>query len=231
MSTGSPARPRGARHLLVPTLTKQCWGFMVGSALFALGSAPGFADWAGNQTANICFFVGALFFTTAGFIQLALAGAVTAPASDGPGRVVRAEWLAASTQSVGTIMFNVSTSAALVALTTTAEKHHVWRPDAAGSVAFLVSGWLALVAYRHENHTIWQPGRADWWSTQVNFVGCIAFGVSAVGAYVLPGGGIVSTNLANWGTFIGALCFLLASLVVLPFWTRTHAVAAPTARA
>ncbi|MGW5521220.1 hypothetical protein [Gordonia sp. NPDC003950] len=209
---------RWRRAVLVPTLTKQCSGFMIGSSLFALGSAPWIGLWMGAANANICFFIGAWFFTTAGLIQLLLSGAVTVPVSYAPGTMVRAEWLAASTQFFGTLMFNVSTSAALTAHTLASQKHLVWSPDAGGSVAFLISGVFAIVAYTRVN-TFWNPSDVGWWSSQINFIGCVAFGVSAVGAYITPGGATVDAVLANWGTFIGAVCFLVASLIVLPQWS------------
>jgi len=216
----------GPRPFLVPTLTKQCWGFMIGSALFAIGSAPGFGSWAGASVANLLYFVGAIFFTAAGLAQLILSGAVSVPVSYAPGRMVRAEWLTAATQSFGTIMFNVSTTAALYARSRTAETEYVWNPDAAGSVAFLVSANLAFVAYARATSTWWDPGRIGWWSVVVNYLGCVAFGASAVGAFILPDGSAISSSLANGGTFVGALCFFVASLVVLPWWTRDRAAGA-----
>ncbi|MGW0037455.1 hypothetical protein [Gordonia sp. NPDC003376] len=220
--TPAAATPRWKVLLLAPTLTKQCWGFMIGSALFALGSAPWIGQWMGASNANLCYFVGAWFFTYAGMIQLINSGAVSVAVDYAPGRMVRAEWLAASTQSFGTILFNVSTTSALAAHTLPAEKHLVWSPDAGGSVAFLISGVMVLVAYSHTAKA-WDPGRIGWWSGVINFLGCVAFGVSAVGAYITPNGNTIDNTLANTGTFIGALCFLVASLVVLPQWTRsTH---------
>lgn len=221
MSIGEPRR-----SFLVPTVTKQCGGFMIGSALFAIGSAPGFGDWAGSVVANLCYFVGALFFTGAGLIQLFLSGAVSVPVSYAPGRMVRAEWLAASTQSFGTIMFNVSTTSALYARSTRAQEDFVWNPDAGGSVAFLVSGFFAFVAYAH-GAKLWDLGRRAWWSVLINFIGCVAFGISAVGAFILPGGDVVNNALANGGTFIGALCFFFASLIVLPQWDRSTRATPP----
>lgn len=207
------------RRFFVPSVTKQCWGFIIGSSFFALGSAPGLNELLGSSGSNLLFFIGAWFFTTAGLIQLFLSGAVAVDVSYGSGRMVRAEWLTAATQSFGTIMFNVSTTGALRAKSIGAQETFVWNPDAGGSVAFLVSGVLAFVAYAHVAR-LWDLGRRAWWSVFINFVGCVAFGVSAVGAYILPGGDAFNSSLANNGTFIGALCFLLASLVVLPFWDR-----------
>ncbi|MDZ8171539.1 hypothetical protein [Microbacterium xanthum] len=207
------------RRAFVPTLNKQCWGFMIGSTFFAVGSAPGLADVLGTAGSNILFFIGAWFFTGAGLIQLFLSGAVSVPVSYAPGRMVRAEWLTAATQSFGTLLFNVSTTAALYAKTVSAEEKFVWNPDAGGSVAFLISGAVGFIAYAHTARH-WDVRRKEWWSVMINFIGCVAFGFSAVGAYILPGGDVVNGTVASVGTFIGAICFFLTSLIVLPLWTR-----------
>lgn len=220
MSAAATETEHVPRRFFVPTLTKQCWGFMIGSSLFALGSAPGLSTLLGTNGANLLFFIGAWFFTAAGLIQLFLSGAVSVPVSYAPGRMVRAEWLAASTQSFGTLLFNVSTTGALYAKTVTAEERWSWNPDAGGSVAFLVSGVLVFVAYSHVAK-LWDPTKKTWWSALVNLIGCIAFGISAVGAYILPNGDVMNGAIASGGTFIGALCFFLASLIVLPAWERT----------
>lgn len=44
----------------------------------------------------------------------------------------------------------------------------------------------------------------------------MAFGVSAVASYVTGAGVTVDAVVANAGTFVGAVCFFLASAVVLP---------------
>lgn len=56
----------------------------------------------------------------------------------------------------------------------------------------------------------------DWQSEWINLLGCLAFAVSAVGAYVSRVGVTEDAVLANLGTFVGALCFLAAALLVLP---------------
>ena len=202
--------------LLVPTLTKQSWYFMVGSALFAVGTAIGIWNLGSANLTNWLCFIGAWFFTTAGLFQTVLSGDVTVPVNYGGGKMLRAEWLAAATQSVGTIMFNVSTTAAITARSVTDEKHYVWNPDAGGSVAFLISACFVYVAYWRDRHTLWEPKQAGWWAAHINMIGCIAFAVSAVGAFVLNSGASKDSSLANWGTFIGAICFFLASAIVLP---------------
>lgn len=187
---------------------------MVGSSLFALGSAQGVLHFGGPQTANLMFFVGAWFFTSAGFIQVYLSRPVREA-----GRY-RADWLAAVIQSGGTVLFNLSTTGALIASTTRAAREFVWSPDAGGSIAFLVSATYVFLAYPAGKRA-WDPGQVSWWSACLNGLGCIAFAVSAVGAFVLQSGDAADSSMANWGTFVGAICFFLASLIVLP-WFRSR---------
>ncbi len=200
------------RQLVViePTLKLQCWGFMVGSSFFALGSSPWLSEQMSSETDNLLFFIGSWFFTSAALVQLVLSGSVRNERG-----ALRALWLTAATQFFGTLLFNISTGSALRADTVIAEKQFVWAPDAEGSVAFLISACFALLVLVRSD-SLWGPPNTEWFSSWVNMLGCIAFGVSAVGSAVLPGGGLQDATLANWGTFIGALCFFVASMVVLP---------------
>ena len=222
---------RKHRSILVPTLTKQSWLFMIGSSLFALSSIPWLQAQADTQVMNLMCFIGAWFFTSAGFIQWALSGDPTVAVNYAPGKMFRANWLAAGTQSIGTVLFNVSTTSAITATTVTAQKHFVWSPDAGGSVAFLVSAVFVYMGYAHQRPLWWDPKQSGWWSTHINMLGCIAFGVSAVGAFIRPDGSSADSDLATWGTFIGAICFFLASFVVLPQmpWNRPRVVATESA--
>lgn len=198
--------------LIHPTLRLQSWGFTIGSLLFALGSSPWISEALGTAGANTAFFVGSWFFTAAAFVQLALCG--PAMTSDSGRPAVSAEWLSAAIQLFGTFLFNVSTGAALYAHTIKGEEHLVWKPDAAGSLAFLASSALA-VAILARTGRIWAPRSRDWQSTWLNMLGSVAFGVSAVGAFVTPAGTEADAVIANNGTFVGAVCFLLASALFL----------------
>lgn len=223
MTPSSRSGTAGRRlPVLAPTLTKQSWSFMIGSALFAVGTAISIWDLGGANLTNMLCFVGAWFFTAAGLMQVMLSGDAVVPVEYGPGKMFRAEWLAAAIQSFGTLMFNISTSAALTAKTVRAEDRFVWNPDAGGSVAFLVSAIFVFVAYYRTRGTLWEPKEPGWWSAQINMIGCIAFAVSAVGAFVLSSGSVKDAAEANWGTFIGALCFFVASAIALPQlqWNR-----------
>ena len=101
-------------------------------------------------------------------------------------------------------------------LSAQASRQQVWRPDALGSVCFLVASALAWFEVSH-GWTSWQPRNLSWWIPLANLIGSVAFGVSAVAAFVVPAtGALLDVELSNLGTFIGALCFLGGALLLLP---------------
>ena len=62
-------------------------------------------------------------------------------------------------------------------------------------------------------------GRTEWswWITLANLAGSVAFGVSAIAAYVNPVTGQVhNAARASTQTLIGAVCFLIGALLLLP---------------
>ena len=136
-----------------------------------------------------------------------------------PGRI---DWWASAVQLVGTLFFNVTTWHALTGAytSTTAANHAVWRPDAVGSICFLVASWLAWAEVCHGSWA-WPPGLYSWWIAAVNLAGSVAFGVSAVASEVEPNGALRSLALTNLGTFVGAVGFLVGGLLLLP--ERTEA--------
>ncbi|MGE0215919.1 hypothetical protein [Mycolicibacterium sp.] len=192
------------------TLTRQCWLFAIGSAFFALATAPGFPAHAGATTADALCFTGSWFFTTAAWMQFVLAD--PARSSDPP---VRFERSAAAIQLAGTVLFNLSTGAAVWAHAVTAQRRYVWAPDVTGSLAFLISGALAMAAVVATVGLLEIRSR-NWLAGAINLTGCVAFGISALAAFVRTTGVTADEWLANFGTFVGALCFLVAALLVLP---------------
>lgn len=193
-------------------LRREAWGFAVGSTLFAVGSIPWYAEAVGPVGTNLTYVVGAVFFTLAALIQLALSG--RQPPRTATNRADRADWWAAAIQFAGTLLFNVSTVEALItAIDSDTRVADGWRPDAFGSIFFLVSSGLAVVATR-ERHTLWDRHARTWHGTGLNLAGSVFFGLSAIGAYTLPAtDDLVSLLWANLGTFLGALCFLVAALL------------------
>ena len=166
--------------------------FAVGSLLFALGSLPGYVNAARDRWDTLTYFIGSLFFTSAAFLTYREA-VDAAPAAQNPHhrrffvyQPRRIDWWATAVQLAGTLYFNVSTGVAMGANLSAQTAHqHVWRPDAVGSVCFLVASGLAWFEVCHA-WAAWRPRLWSWWITLLNLLGSIAFGVSAVAGYISP---------------------------------------------
>jgi hypothetical protein len=194
-------------------LRAQCRLFVIGASLFAIGTVPGFATHCYPDATNLLCFMGSWFFTSAALIQLLLSRPSMSRTWVIPS--TRAECLSAAIQLFGTLNFNLSTGAALFAQRVTARRHFVWWPDAAGSVAFLVSGALGVVAVTLTVGLVRVKSRL-WLAACTSMAGSVAFGASAIGAFITKTGNTESAQLAQLGTFVGALCFLSAALLRLP---------------
>jgi hypothetical protein len=174
--------------------------FALGSVCFLVGPAPGYIQLVGSGADGVTFFVGSIFFTSASALQLAATP-----------REERADWWACVIQFAGTLFFNVSTFDAMnKALDTAADNRLVWAPDAFGSICFLVASWLAFSVRRHARPT------ADWWIAALNLAGSVAFGISALAAFIVPATGTeLDLAAANWTTSLGAAGFLAGALLMI----------------
>lgn len=186
-------------------------GFAVGSACFFIGPFPGFIQLVGAGADSVVFFTGSVFFTVAAGLEL----------REGTARRGRRwgsdpSWWSAFVQFAGTLLFNISTFDAMQeSLSTQQEDRLVWAPDLIGSICFLVSG---AIAYRVAAGPGLRRARRDrnWTMAAVNLGGCVLFMISAVASYIVPSSGsILDLAAANWCTSLGALCFLLGSLMLL----------------
>jgi YrhK-like protein len=185
--------------------------FAIGSLGFVIGPFPGYLSLVGERADAITFFVASIFFTAGGALQSWLAYPRRAERGAG-----RAAWWAAIVQSAGTLFFNRTTFRALsTSISSPKYDALVWRPDALGSVCFLVSG---VIAYRASPRRGWRPqrGAAGWWQPAVNLLGCIFFGIAAIAAYVVPSSGsVLDLAAANVNTSLGAVCFLACAVGTL----------------
>ena len=85
-----------------------------------------------------------------------------------------------------------------------------------GSVFFLASGYLAFAETCHA-YFAWKPARISWWVTFVNLFGCVAFMISAVFAFIPPESPrFDALTISVIFTFVGAVGFLIGSLLMLP---------------
>ena len=182
--------------------------FALGSTCFLIGPFPGYAQLVGDSADAVTFFIGSILFTAGGGLQSWLAWSERhSPGGGG------AAWWAAIIQSAGTLFFNVTTFRAVqVTLSQPDYDRLVWRPDAFGSVCFLVSG---AIAYRASARRGWRPRRTGpgWWQPVVNLLGCIFFGIAAMAGYVVGSStSEVDQAAANVTTAAGAACFLACAV-------------------
>lgn len=198
--------------------------FAIGASLFlvaAVASLGSPADWIG-----VTFFAGSIFFTAASAVQLVAATEVPHRGLPRPARrpgrprawiPAAADWLSAAVQFPGTVLFNINTFAALnKALTTRQSNVRVWVPDALGSACFLLSSLIAFANVEH-SWLSWRPRDLDWWIAGLNLLGSVAFGVAAIASLTRPStGSVVNDRIAALGTAIGALCFLIGAVLLLP---------------
>lgn len=197
------------------------WLFVVGSACFAIGVPVSLSSWA-PIVAAVIFFIGSIFFTSASTIQLRLAWR----AGDGGASLSRRQallsrapaWTSAWIQWIGTLAFNVTTFWGAVAASgeQAVANQVIWRPDAVGSVLFLVSSAIALMPdVRRHRH-----GHArdrSWTISALNMLGSVFFGLSAVGAYIAPDSNeLLNARWSNGGTLLGAVCFLVGAWLLIP---------------
>lgn len=200
--------------------------FAVGSLCFAGAAIASHWISASRPAIGWTFFIGSLFFTAAGYIQYSeAAGGDHGPAAKARRRrwrpasweSRRLDWLASLVQFIGTILFNISTFAALNHdLTTHQANTRVWAPDIFGSIAFLISSELAFAEVCHR-WISFRPRTISWWIAAINLLGSIAFGISAIASLTEPDTGeAVSTRIANSGTALGGVCFLIGAVLLIP---------------
>ncbi|MFI5672458.1 hypothetical protein [Streptomyces sp. NPDC051704] len=200
--------------------------FVIGGALFALGAAIAqFGSGDAVVSASV-YFAGGLFFNTGGYTSLLQV--LNAPRhSAGGGPLVtadwrwwgyepmRLDWLSTFVLFVGTLVFAVNLlDSFLQGLTVQQTNRLIWTPDVIGCVLFLVSGHLAIAEICHRSRPCVRSRSLGWWVVAVNQLGSVLFMVSALAAFTRPAtGSLVNTDIANWGTLSGALCFSLGGVL------------------
>jgi hypothetical protein len=190
-------------------------GFALGSFCFLIGPFPGVVQLLGSGPDAVIFFIGSIFFTLAAGLELRQATLRRGArwGSDGA-------WWSAAIQFVGTLWFNVDTfEATQTGFSVQQDDRLIWAPDVIGSACFLLSG---VIAYRIAAH----GGQHDrtWNIAAINLAGCVLFGISAIASYFVPAtGSILDLAAANWGTSLGAACFLAGAVLLWPASESTRA--------
>lgn len=218
------------------TIRLQAFGFAVGSALFATGSLTSQFSPSSQAAANVQLAIGAVLFTFGAAMQLWLSRLHQAQ-DDVRVWQLRTEvrnpdLISSVVQLVGTLYFNVMTLRAVFEVYTdpVVANHEIWRPDLIGSALFLLSSaiaWAPVARHRRHNH-VWHR---SLWISRLNVAGSLAFGVAALGSRYVVDGQLLNPPLANWATFVGAVLFCIAAVLLLPRWAADSDEAGlPTAR-
>ncbi len=84
-----------------------------------------------------------------------------------------------------------------------------------GGAVTLVASALAYAVVERPWLT-WRPMDLDWSVATLNMVGSIAFMASALAAFVLEDGSLRNAELANSGTWVGGVCFLVGAIFLIP---------------
>ncbi|MDO9045030.1 MAG: hypothetical protein Q7U35_06960 [Methanobacteriaceae archaeon] len=204
--------------------------FAIGALFFGLGSFPPYHSLVGNFYNCLTFFIGSLFFTSAAFLQYL--ETINSPHQP-PGQKFkenfhllsleprRIDWWSSVVQLIGTLFFNMNTLESMhESLSMSQIDHMVWYPDIFGPICFLIASGLVWIEVGHSLLS-WNPHSISWRIAFLNLLGSMAFGLSAISAYVMPATGLPKNEfLVASGTFIGAVCFFIAAILLLP--ERTH---------
>lgn len=223
-TTSVTAEPVTARRL-DRTNRVAAGSFVIGGSLFSLGALFAQLGIGTSHSIDVTYLVGGVFFSTGGYASVLQAS--NAPMVVDEGGALSADrwrwwdnrprnlgWLSATVLFGGTLLFAVSLVAAFAnGLTVRQENTWIWVPDMLGCVCFLVSGHLAWLEVCHGRMGI-RVHELGWWIVFVNQVGSWLFFLAGLAAYVRPvDSQSVNTGVANWGTFLGALCFVVGGVL------------------
>jgi hypothetical protein len=218
------AEPATARRLVRINLVAAV-SFFLGGSLFALGAVLAQTGDQAARTIDTVYLVGGFFFSLGGYASVLQAS--NAPVDiDEHGSLSSARWrwwdprphnlgwLSAAVLFVGTLLFAVSLVAAFGEnLTVRQANTWIWVPDMLGCVCFLASGHLALLEVCHGRIGV-RGHEIGWWIVFVNQVGSVLFFVAGLAAYTRPATSTtLDLSLANWGTFLGAVCFAIGGVI------------------
>jgi len=199
--------------------------FMIGGSLFSLGALFAQLDVGTPRSIDSTYLVGGFFFSLGGYASVLQASNAPQHVDDAgslsagrwrwwDNRPRNLGWLSATVLFVGTLLFAVSLVAAFAQdLTVRQENTWIWFPDILGCLCFLASGHLAWLEVCHGRIGI-RTDELGWWVVFVNQVGSWLFFLAGLAAYVRPATSeSLNSALANWGTFLGAACFVVGGVL------------------
>jgi hypothetical protein len=201
--------------------------FILGGSLFALGAVLADREVGSVRGVDLVYLVGGVWFSIGGYASVVQASNMPTDIDERGSlsstswrwwawQPQQIGWLSVAVLFVGTLFFGVSLVAAFASdLTARQSNGWIWLPDMVGCVCFLVSGHLALVEVCHG-----RPGLRlhdlGWWVVAVNQLGSVLFFLAGVAAFTRPATStVINLGLVDWGTFAGAVLFVVGGALQL----------------
>ena len=211
---------RLARANLVTAIAFAC-----GGSLFALGALLVQTAAGSAHKSAITYLIGGAFFSIGGYASV-LVVTNTPSEIDTGARLHRPRWrwwrtlphnrgwTSAAVLFAGTLFFGVSLVMAFAGdLTVRQSNGLIWIPDIVGCICFLVSGHLALLEVG-DGQIEFRFDDLGWGIVAINQVGSVLFALAGVAAYTRPAtSDALNSAIANWGTFLGAVCFAIGGVM------------------
>ena len=210
--------------------------FMIGSACVAVASLPAVSSLIPGWPIATIYFIGSLFFTSAALLQLRAANGRADIAASG---VQFIGTLLFNVSTAGAFLDELEPIGQDLVIWTP----DVWG-SAAFLISSVIAQVVALRDVRrgvghaaeHRRHPGWPTPlqrlghlvRREWgkaardlrsdelWIATINLAGSIAFGLSAIAAFVVPDTGeLLNAAAVNTWTLLGALCFFAAAWLLV----------------
>lgn len=219
----------GAEPVTARRLDRTNWvaavAFMIGGSLFSLGALFAQVGIGSTRTVDVVYLVGGVFFSTGGYASVVQASNAPTEVDENGSlssgrwrwwdfRFRHIGWLSAFVLFAGTLFFGVSLVAAFAQDPTPRQSNGwIWLPDIVGCVCFLASGHLAMLEVCHGRVAV-RAHELGWWIVAVNQIGSVLFFLAGLAAFTRPATSeLVNVGLVNWGTFLGALCFVVGGVL------------------
>ena len=194
--------------------------FILGSVLFCVGAILPFTRGLSTAATNVVYFVGSSLYLVGALIQFIRGRRMKINHRDDASamrHLANKNSRAAGIQAIGALLFQTSMTGAFIRSLSIAEQERIiWVPDLFGALCFLVASSMFFtlrypIQHRQDN------GRSARELAMMNIVGSAFFVISAFGAYIVPlTDQAIYPRIANLGTFVGAVFFLLSSIPGLP---------------
>jgi hypothetical protein len=205
--------------------------FILGSVLFCVGAILPFTSGLSTAVTNVVYLVGSSLYLVGALIQFIQGRRMKINHRDDASamrHLANKNSRAAGIQAIGALLFQTSMTGALIRSLSIAEQERIiWVPDLFGALCFLVASSMFFtlrypIQHRQGN------GRSARELAMMNIVGSAFFVISALGAYIVPlTDQSIYPQIANLGTFAGAVLFLLSSVPGLP--AKPNSRTSPTA--